>query len=381
MKELSAILDTARRLRRSGAPFALATVVKVGGSAYRRPGARMLVTPGGETVGTISGGCLEGEVAQHALRVMEQKTPLVQSFDLADDDLILGFGIGCDGTVDVLIEPILPQGSPADPLRFVEMCLEKRRAGLVATVIGAPGRADFLARHLFFTEDGPVRGSLGAEGAEGVEDAVRRDAHEALGKRQPQIRAYETEGGAVEVLFEVVRPPVRLVIFGGGYDVRPVVRVAKEVGWPVVVVGKKGPDVLQERFPPADECVFLMHPEEVLRHVALDARTAAVVMNHEYARDKALIGALLASPVAYVGALGPRRRAERLMNELSAKTPALTDADFGKLHGPVGLDIGTETPEEIALSIIAEIQAVLHGRSGGHLRARAGRIHEAVPAG
>jgi xanthine/CO dehydrogenase XdhC/CoxF family maturation factor len=160
--------------------------------------------------------------------------------------------------------------------------------------------------------------------------------------------------------------------------VAAVVNVARAMGWPITIVGRKPVDVLAERFPEADEHVFLMHPEQVLDHVTLDARSAAVVMNHHYLRDKTLIGALLASPVPYIGALGPRDRAERIIGELRAEHPALTDDDVARIHGPVGLDIGTETPEEIALSMIAEIQAVHHQRTGGMLRHRTSAIHEKI---
>ncbi len=155
-------------------------------------------------------------------------------------------------------------------------------------------------------------------------------------------------------------------------------RLAKEMAWPVTIVGRKPPEVLAERFPEADEHIFLMHPDQVLDYVSLDARSAAAIMNHQFVHDKTLIGALLQSPLPYIGALGPRERTERIIDELRAENPSLTDDDFARLHGPVGLDIGTETPEEIALSMIAEIQAVHHHRTGGMLRHRAGTIHEVV---
>lgn len=370
MKEQATILAEARRLRRDDQPFALATVVKINGSAYRRPGARMLVAPDGSTVGTISGGCLEQEVAQYALQVMEAGTPRVETFDLSDDDLILGFGIGCDGVVHVLIEPVAPE-SPSDPLALIETALERRAPGVLATVTAAP-EADALAQHLLFIEGGTTRGDLS-------HPAVEQDAEAALTQRRPQIRSYDTEAGPVEVLFDVIEPPIRLLVFGGGHDVRPVVRIAREIGWEVVLVGRKPPDELAARFPEADAHVFLMNPEEALKHVAVDARSPAVVMNHNYVRDKTLIGELLKTDIPYVGALGPRHRTARIVEELTAEHDVLADADFDRLHGPVGLDIGTETPEEIALAIAAEVQAVLHGRSAQKLREREGSIHEKVP--
>ena len=374
MKELLQLLAKADALRQEGQPFALATVVKIDGSTYRRPGARMLVAPDGATYGTLSGGCLEQEVAQQALDTLETGTPAVRPFDLSDDDLILGFGTGCNGLVHVLIEPV-PAAERTDPTQLVQRCLDRRQTGLLAQVIDAPADPDLLGRRLLFPDDAPPEGDLADEALAAV---LHAEAPAIREEERHQIRRYAHGAEPVEVLFEVVRPPIRLVIFGAGHDVGPLVRIAKTLGWPVTVVGRKPPDVLAERFPEADDHVFLMHPEDALEYVALDARSAAVVMNHQYARDKTLVRMLLQAPVPYVGALGPRERAERIIAELRAENPTLVDTDFDRLHGPVGLDLGTETPEEIALSMVAEIQAVHHGRQGGRLRDRPGAIHEAV---
>ncbi len=374
MKELLHLLTEAERLRRAQQRFALATVVKINGSTYRRPGARMLIDPDGATCGTISGGCLEQEVAQQALDVIESGQAQVLPFDLTDDDLILGFGTGCNGIVHVLIEPV-PAPDRADPTQLVEACLTSRQSGVMAQVIDAPGNADLLSRRLLLLEDGTTRGDLDVPS---LHEALRDEAARALAEGRHKIQPYPTEAGPVEVLFEVVRPPVRLVLFGAGHDVAPVVRLAKTMGWPVTIVGRKPADVLAQRLPEADDHIFLMHPTQALDYVPLDARCAAVVMNHQYTRDKALIGTLLHSPAPYIGALGPGDRADRIIDELREEQPDLTDAHIARIHGPVGLDIGTETPEEIALSMIAEIQAVHHHRTGGMLRHRAGAIHEKV---
>lgn len=374
MKDRIHLLATAARLRSENQPFALATVVKINGSTYRRPGARMLVEQDGTTHGIISGGCLEGEVAQQAVALLDEEgSPQVLPFDLTDDDLILGFGTGCNGIVHVLIEPV-PAPGRTDPTQVLDACFHDRCLGVLATVIDAPDGSDLLARRLLLRDDGAVRGDL----PDALHDALMAPMPAVRAEGRHQIQTVATDEGNVEVLFEIMQPPVRLVIFGTGHDVYPVVRMAKELGWPVTIVGRKPPEELSERFPDADEHCFLMHPEAVNKQVPLDARSAAVVMNHNYLRDKALVGALLTAPVPYVGALGPHERTERMLTELQAENPSLPDAAYDKVHGPVGLDIGTETPEEIALSIIAEIQAVHHGREGGMLRHRHGAIHETV---
>lgn len=375
MKERAQILAEAARLRQNDQPFALATVVKINGSTYRRPGARMLITPEGAACGTISGGCLEQEVAQQALEVLDEGLPRVEEFDLSDDDLILGFGIGCDGSVHVMIEPV-PAANRTDALKWIERCLKRRTPGVIASVIDAPHQPELLGQRLLIFEGRRTEGDLELPR---LQQAARDAALAILADGRPQIRTVEMDEGTVEMLFEVIHPPIHLHIFGGGHDVRPVVRIAKELGWPTTVVGRKTQDELADRFPRADHHVFLMNPEEVLDYVTVDARTPAVIMNHNYQRDKTLVHKLLPTPVPYVGALGPRLRTERIMDELQADDPALTEADFDKLHGPVGLDLGTETPQEIALAIIAEIQAVLHERPATKLRERKGSIHEKVP--
>ena len=375
MKDRIHLLATAARLRSKSQPFALATVVKINGSTYRRPGARMLVEQDGTTHGIISGGCLEGEVAQQAVALIEERgKPQVLPFDLMDDDLILGFGTGCNGIVHVLIEPV-PTPGRTDPMQLLDACLRDRYLGVLATIINAPDGSDLLGRRLLLRDDGNVYGDL--PDAE-LRDTILTEAPAVRAEGRHQIQTIATDKGNIEVLFEIIQPPVRLVIFGTGHDVHPVVRIAKELGWPVAIVGRKPPEELAERFPDADEHRFLMHPEEVNQQVPLDARSAAVVMNHNYLRDKTLVGALLTASVPYVGALGPHERTERMLGELQAENPSLPDAAYDKVHGPVGLDIGTETPEEIALSIIAEIQAVHHHREGGMLRHRHGAIHETV---
>lgn len=374
MKELADMLTEACRLRNASRPFALATVVKINGSSYRRPGARMLIAPNATTYGTISGGCLEREVAQRALSLMENGTPEVHVFDLSDDDLILGFGIGCNGTVHVLIEPV-PAGE-LGPLAWVDYCLTQRIRGLIATVSDAPETSDLLGQRLFIPDDGAAEGRID-EATVGA--TIREVAPGLLSGGHSQIRTVNTDTGPVGVLCELVKPPVRLTIFGGGHDVRPVVRIARQLGWHVAVVASTPADELARSFPNATDHVFLMNPDEVHDHVPADARTPIVVMNHNYLRDKTLIHQLLAAPVSYIGALGPRHRTERIMDELQSEDPALTDADFDVLHGPVGLDIGTETPQEVALAIVAEVQAVLSDRSAQKLRERDGTIHDRVP--
>ena len=383
MKELLSILDRTTELHKNNQRYALATVVKIGGSTYRRPGARMLITEAGEHWGTISGGCLEGEVAQQALAVIESQEPCLLPFNLEEDDIVLGFGTGCNGIVHVLIQPVTPEKAQSCVDALLH-CIHERKRGVMATIISqdkesADPTSDMLGRHLMLLEDGTDGpSSLAVSADHALRGACQKMLDDEL--QQEQIYLWQThqltyEGSQVEVLFEIVRPPVHLYIFGEGHDVGAVVSQANAMGWRITIVGRKPVEVLSSRFPEASGYIFLMHPEQAASHISPDARSAALVMNHAYIRDKTLMHALAHTTIPYIGMLGPRERTETMSDELSAENLSIPGTSTLRIFGPVGLDIGTETPEEIALSVVAEIQAVLHRRSGGYLRARQGPIH------
>lgn len=339
----------------------------------------MLITEQGDHWGTISGGCLEGEVAQQSLAVIDNQEPCLLPFNLEEDDIVLGFGTGCNGIVHVLIQPVTP-GDGQNCVEALLHCITNRQRGVMATVIAHEKEdASVLGRHLLLLEDG-------SEGPSSLSVPVRHEIRTAAQKilkdelQQEQMYLWHThqmmyKGAEVEVLFEIVRPPVHLHIFGEGHDVGAVVAQAKTMGWKITLVGRKPVDVLQSRFPQASDHVFLMHPDQVASHISPDPRSAALVMNHAYIRDKALMHALAQTNIPYIGMLGPRERTKTMLDELTEKKKSIPAPSTERIFGPVGLDIGTETPEEIALSVIAEIQAVLHSRTGGYLRARQSPIH------
>ncbi len=364
MKNVTEFVERAGRLQAAGKAYSVATVVKILGSTYRRPGARLLVDSRGYN-GMISGGCLEPEVAQQARKLIGGGKPRVLSFDLTEEDPVLGFGTGCSGVVDVLVEA----SGDHVIMDLIGRCLKQRRSGVLAQVIG--GR--HLGQKLLVTEDGVVAGTMDPV----LSEVATPLAREVLAGGLSVTRRFCAVDEDIEALFEIVRPPLRLAVFGTGNDIGPLVHLGQAMGWETIIVGRRAAPELAKQFPNADRHVFLMHPEKALQFVELDRRTAAVVMNHNYVRDRTLVGVLLKSAAFYVGALGPRDRTMRIRSELVAQGD-VTDAHFEQLHGPVGLDIGTETPEEIALAIVAEIQAVSAARSGGMLRDRAGAIHDTV---
>jgi xanthine dehydrogenase accessory factor len=338
---------------------ALATVVSVEGSSYRRPGARMLITESGETTGVLSGGCLERDVCERAQKVMSVGTPVVVRYDTTNkDDIVWGLGLGCNGIIDVLIEPATTE-RVAGVMQLLAECVEREGSGAIATVFHIEGDVETTigARALLYP-DGTIDGDF--------PPLIFDDLREATSSC---VRRYEVAGGYINVFIEVVQPRVRLVVFGAGPDVLPIVDLAKYLSWHTTVVDTSARVSSRERFSNAD-AVLLCRPEDVMSQVNLSERTCVVVMTHNYLHDGELVSQLLPLPLRYLGCLGPKQRTERLLNEISSDTRYLH-----RLHAPVGLDIGAETAEEIALSIVSEIKAVLSERNGTQLRERVGSIH------
>lgn len=366
MKELQEIVTAWEILCAEGREAVLATVVQVSGSTYRRPGARMLLAAEGRLAGSVSGGCLEGDLVKKAQWHTRSGAALVTYDSTDEDDVVWGFGLGCNGVVQVLLERVAP--NTPGPLRLLQSVLHERTPGVIATVIGGEGRARVGQRLLLLPNGRQDTLSDAALLAQ-----VENDAQAVLAARRSQTETYALPGGTSAVVFlEAVLPPLPLVIFGANHDALPLVRLAKELGWHVTVADVRGAH--PERFPEADR-VLAGSADTLCREISWDAQTAAVVMTHNYSDDKRLLRRLLETSAFYVGQLGPKARTERLLAEISDNGFVVTDAHRSRLHGPVGLDIGADTPEQIALSIIAEIQAARTGRTGESLRERRDPLH------
>jgi xanthine/CO dehydrogenase XdhC/CoxF family maturation factor len=399
MNELQAIVDAYREARARGERTALATVVGVEGSAYRRPGARMLITEGGQTTGTISGGCLERDVVERAARVSETGAARVVVYDTrGDEDIVWGLGLGCNGVVRVLLEGLHEGSDGACALQFVANRLRSRRRGVVATVIGYAGASDgacggfrgggFRIGERFFLDGDELSpcdldgNGLNLRDREqpfgGVFGRVSEDARKALAGGRALVRRYEADEG-VEVFFDVIEPPRPLLVFGAEQDALPLVRLARTLGWHTTVVDTRARGTTRERFAEADE-VILCRAEEIAARLRLPPRAAAVLMTHNYLHDVELLRALLPAPLSYLGVLGPKERTRKLLGELRAQGEAFPGHWPARLHSPVGVDIGAETPEEVALSIVAEIRAMFAGRRAGFLRDRDAPIHDGFSA-
>jgi len=351
----------------------LATVVRVTGSSYGGVGTRMVIRIDGSTVGIVSGGCLETDLAEQAKRVHEEGRARVVTYDTrADDDAAWGLGLGCNGLIDVLLEPMAPMYAGAFAV-LLEEALDATAASVLATVTQSSNDAEaVVGAHALL--NGEAIQTIGDWGDRAALALARADFEEALASGR---RGLVQEYGAVQIAFEVVNPSVRLVICGSGPDVIPLVRFGTELGWTLTVVDHRPVEHAHaERFPGAHvaECA---NPLELADSAPLTPHTAAVVMSHHFARDLDYVRALLASDAAYIGVLGPRARAERMLADMSAAGNELRGVE--RLYAPVGMDIGGDGPDAIALSIIAEVLAVLSQRSGGHLRDRRGPLHSSEP--
>ncbi|MCB2379077.1 XdhC family protein [Hymenobacter sp. BT635] len=379
MTELQRLLIAYDEHRTAGRACALASVVDVAGSAYRRPGARMLVTEEGQLTGAISGGCLEGDARRRARQTILQGRPTVVTYDSTDpdDDLQFGAALGCQGVVQILLEPLDFQ-NPDNPLELLRRWAAGVEApAVVATVfgMGGTGAAAQMGERLLLLADGGVEGNLTA-GSE-LYEAILSDARAALTAGQPATRHYAAGAGTVRVCLEIVRPPVRLTVYGAGNDVQPVVRLAAGLGWRVQVVDGRPNQAQALRFPEAEDVRVL--PLAQIEAEPHDT-SFALLMTHNYYYDLAVLRHLLAAPTRYIGLLGPRKKYERLLDELQQDVPDAARQLAGRLYSPIGLNLGGETPEEIALSIVAEIQAVLAGRPAGFLRDSPDPIHPPLHA-
>jgi xanthine dehydrogenase accessory factor len=372
MNELQAILSAFDSSQKSNETAFLATVVKTQGSTYRRPGAKMLMTNTGKMVGTISGGCLENDVFQHTRQLVSGE-PIVVTYDnTAPDDIIWGFGLGCNGVVQVLIEPLEKENTP-NFIAFIQECLNRKHDGIIATVFASEDAVNVkIGSRLLFYANGNFTTDIKDTN---LTESLIADSQAALINQKSTVNKYQLATGSAEVFIEVIQPPTPLVIFGAGRDAVPVAKYAKTLGWHVTVVDCRADEATRDRFLMADE-IILTRRDAIHKQVYVDERTATVVMTHNYLDDREILKMLLSSSTPYLGVLGSKQRTERLLRDLDEDQENYTNILLEKLYAPIGLDIGADTPEEIAIAIIAEIKAVLAKRFGGMLKDRNGSIHQ-----
>ena len=338
MSEIGDVLDAARAARERGELMALATVVSVRGSSYRRPGARLLVPAEGPPVGLISGGCLEEEAARLAREAFAIDGPVMVTIDhSAEGDELWGMGLGCRGIIDLLAEP------------------PRMAAETLAALEAA--RAQGTATYLLTGLDGSRR-------------TLTPNEANALGERAALALSHGRPTVLGDSVLDPILPPIQLIVCGAGPDAGPLVAAGLRLGWRVDVVDPRRPFLRPERFPGAR--LLDAAPGEAAEATGAGEWSAVVIMSHDYVRDGAFLDGFLGHDVAYLGILGPRDRTQRLLDELPDPP---SEHEVRRLHAPAGLDIGADGSEQVAAAIVSEILAVLHGRSGGFLRAGSGAIH------
>jgi xanthine dehydrogenase accessory factor len=365
MRETTDILSAWRNCREKAA---LATVVAVEGSSYRRPGARMLILADGSTLGGISGGCIDRDVVYRASALFSGSESIVVRYDsaLENDAPGKGSSLGCGGTVDILIEPLI--AGESNPLVLLDRLWTQHRRRVLATVIASSDPTYSVGWRKAIDESGPTSQT------DSFVRSLFHDSLTVLESGRSEWRAYSTSLGSVRVFLELIEPPAELLVFGAGPDAAPLASMAKLLGWRVTIVDLRSAIADSARRFDADELVRC-HVDELPERLPISAGAFAVVMTHHYPHDLAVLKHLESTHARYVGVLGPRHRTLQLFKELG-KNPDQQNS----LHAPVGLDIGAQTPQEIALAIMAEIVSVYRGRRGGMLRDRPGPIYLPRPA-
>lgn len=346
------LVEAFERWRRAGSKLVLATVYDTEGSTYSKAGAQMLIDADGNFQGMLSGGCLEGDLAERAAAVLATGEPAAVTYDLGSrDEELWGLGVGCDGLMRIFLQAL----GPADdyrPFSAMAAAYAGERAGAAATVIGSthpqlPAGSAWLAGEAIDGLPAGARGPLNA-GLERV-----------LGGADAACESLDVDGQPVTLLFARLAPPPRVLVLGGGLDAQPVVRLIAGLGWRVVVQDHRPAYLARGDFEPAEE-IHNLRPEEIGASLDLGRYDAAIVMSHHLDSDRHYLAALAESDMAYIGLLGPVDRRRRLVADLGDRAARLE----GRLHGPAGLDLGGRGPAAIALSIVAELHGRLVGGAG-----------------
>jgi xanthine/CO dehydrogenase XdhC/CoxF family maturation factor len=364
MKEIQEILKKIQTLQ-SKEKAILATVVDVQGSSYRLPGAKMLVLENGDTFGTVSGGCLEADILERAKQVLENGRPEVFVYDTTRDlDSVFSLNMGCRGIIKILLEPVTDNKL----LEFIQTCLADQQKGMSATLID-PKDENLLGKRLLIENDQIVHSDFDEEVSKEILSFAKnlRNSDEQMGQG-----LYTFEIG--NIFFDEIILPINLHIFGAGADAVPLATIAKNLGWYVTVIDHREAFANSERFQNADK-ILISHPEQTAENINLNENSVAVIMTHNYEHDKNILRVILNSKAIYIGKLGPKRRSENMLSELKEDGFEYDSEKMQKFYSPIGLDIGADTPEAIALAILAEIQTVIKNRQGGFLRNRTGSIY------
>jgi xanthine dehydrogenase accessory factor len=336
----------------AGQPMALATVIQTWGSSPRRVGAKMALTPDGKITGSVSGGCVEGAVYETGLEVLKSNRPQLLHFGVADESA-WEVGLACGGSIDIFVKPL-----DREFFRALRAVYGEEKPAVLVTVVRGP--EELLGREMLLEENGNLTGSLSDQ----LDEPALSLAGETLARGE-SCRVMLREG--VEVFQEVILPPPTLIAIGGVHITIALMSLAKTLGYRTVVVDPRTAFANQERFSTVDRLIQRW-PDEAFQEIPLTRSSAVAMLTHDPKLDDPALKIALVSPAFYVGALGSKttqaKRRQRLLQE------GVPEASLNRLHGPIGLELGAETPEEIALSIMAEVVAArnrepdMHGTMG-----------------
>ncbi len=361
MQEIKAIVAAYDAIAKLGIKSALATVVHVSGSSYRRPGARMLVTEQGQLTGAISGGCLEGDALRKAVLAITQGKNKLVVYDTTDeDDAKLGIQLGCNGVVSILFEPI--QLENPQPINCLRASIATRKDFLLVTGYSLNQQAHFG------TICAPYSQEIVATGL----PEISKQVLQLKLSRHELVMVNENEQ---QFFFEYIQPPIALFIIGAGNDAIPLAKIAALIGWSVTLIDGRATHANRQRFPQVDQ-ILVGKPPTIIDQLSFDERTALVLMTHNYQYDIDLFSLLIDQPIGYLGLLGPASKRDRMLADLSLRGLNINDQYMKKIFGPTGLNLGAETAEEIALSISSEIMSVLMEKEPIHLKKKLAPIHE-----
>ena len=378
MNELQQIVQAYDTAKSAGRVCVLATVVHLEGSSYRRPGARMLVLEDGLMIGAISGGCLEGDALKKALLTFTEQTTRLVTYDTSDeDDISVGIQLGCEGVIQVLFEYIFVSDIN-NPIELLRKAIAKRQHAVLVTLFDLTDKKNSqIGTCLLQEQNGVLTAANNAtQLIKVIEPAIK--AVFLNGKSVFKVYTNDitqiNDGISTSALIEFLEAPISLVVVGAGNDAVPLMQMATILGWEVKVVDGRNTHAKADRFISACQ-VLVSKPEAVLEQIQLDNRTCFVLMTHNYKYDLQMLKALVKTEIPYIGLLGPKKKLEKMLDDFKKEGLVLTEKQLSNIYAPTGLDIGAETAEEIASSIIAEIQAVFNGKPGNMLKWKQNAIH------
>ena len=370
MKELQLIIQAYDQAKYENQKVALATVVHVNGSAYRRPGARMLVTEDGHLTGAISGGCLEGDALRKAQAVIFQQKSMLVTYDTTDeDDQKFGVGLGCNGIIHVLIEPI-DYTDTANPVELIKWAFLDRQLALLLTIFSIKNSKSEQIGTIRLEKTNEGRGNWEARIADPELKSLLASEIKGFDSLS-QIRSYPAKDD-ISIFFEVLKPKTRILLFGAGNDTQPLSKMAEILGFELILIDGRKNLASSVRFPFAKQIIH-GPAEEVVNQIETDPHTVALLMTHNFEYEAIVLEKLLDCMIPYIGILGPKKKSQKLIERLERKGIAVHQ---DSIYSPMGLDIGAEGSEEIALSILAEVKAVLAKKPATFLRDKNGPIHE-----